>query len=482
MVIPKRKRHKATEVARTLEWILTAFILAFVFRAFFMEAFRIPTGSMAPTLRGDHYRLACHQCGYEFDYGFTGGRKRSITTRCPSCGYYQALEGSTRPTNGDRILVLKSIYQFVEPKRWDVIVFKNPPEPNINYIKRLIGKPGEKVEIIDGDVYINDEIARKPEKVQEELWMPVYNHDHLPARPNQGHFNGHFFRMPFKNISDSNWKLKDDNPTRFVLEGDGDKVHSMYYDTELGNDFKAAYAYNDVARYSIMELVSDIKVSYYVFPGAEPFANGVELSKYGVNYRGWLTEDGVMRIDRVSGGSAEILAKRQIDTGGIEGKPVNVSFVNLDHQLELTVGGEVLVYDLGVYADSAGERNNIEPAVKIFGSGRQELAHVEIHRDIHYTSNSRQDMRGVEGNPVFLKEDQFFAAGDNSPESSDSRLWTTFGIGNKGKRYDKGIVPREYLIGKAVCVYWPGGYKPIPGFPLAIIPDFGDMKFIYGGK
>ena len=84
--------------------------------------------------------------------------------------------------NGDRILVLKCIYQFIEPKRWDVIVFKNPPEPAINYIKRLIGLPGEKVQIIDGDIYIDDKIARKPAKIQKELWMPVYNNDYQPVR------------------------------------------------------------------------------------------------------------------------------------------------------------------------------------------------------------------------------------------------------------------------------------------------------------
>ena len=59
---------------------------------------------------------------------------------------------------GDRIFVLKCIYQFLEPNRWDVVVFNPPMDPKINYIKRMIGLPGEKVEIIDGDVYINDDL------------------------------------------------------------------------------------------------------------------------------------------------------------------------------------------------------------------------------------------------------------------------------------------------------------------------------------
>ena len=60
----EKKKDRAMEIANTFEWLITAFILAFVFRAFVMEAFRIPTGSMADTLKGAHFRLACPQCGY----------------------------------------------------------------------------------------------------------------------------------------------------------------------------------------------------------------------------------------------------------------------------------------------------------------------------------------------------------------------------------------------------------------------------------
>src|SRR4030065_2284906 len=65
-----QKKDRAEEVANIFEWLITAFILAFVFRAFVMEAFRIPTGSMADTLKGAHFRLRCRQCGYEYEHGF----------------------------------------------------------------------------------------------------------------------------------------------------------------------------------------------------------------------------------------------------------------------------------------------------------------------------------------------------------------------------------------------------------------------------
>ena len=41
---------------------------------------------------------------------------------------------------------------------------------------------------------------------------------------------------------------------------------------------------------------------------------------------------------------------------------------------------------------------------------------------------------------------------------------------------------RNYLVGKALFVYWPSGYRPTEGFPLGIIPNLGGMKLIYGGS
>ncbi|HSU65349.1 MAG TPA: S26 family signal peptidase, partial [Tepidisphaeraceae bacterium] len=57
-------------VKETIESILVAFILAFVFRAFVVEAFVIPTGSMGPTLMGAHYRVTCEDCGYSFQVNY----------------------------------------------------------------------------------------------------------------------------------------------------------------------------------------------------------------------------------------------------------------------------------------------------------------------------------------------------------------------------------------------------------------------------
>src|SRR5438067_2376998 len=70
---PRRSepRQDSANVKETLESILVAFILAFIFRCFVVEAFVIPTGSMAPTLLGAHSRYQCPDCGYHFDVNYS---------------------------------------------------------------------------------------------------------------------------------------------------------------------------------------------------------------------------------------------------------------------------------------------------------------------------------------------------------------------------------------------------------------------------
>ncbi|MBQ9827116.1 MAG: signal peptidase I [Lachnospiraceae bacterium] len=78
--------------------------------------------------------------------------------------------GSMEPTvmTGDRVIGLRLAYMFSSPKRGDVIVFKYPDDRSVQYLKRIIGLPGEKVEIKDGKVYINDS-----EEPLEEEYLTV---------------------------------------------------------------------------------------------------------------------------------------------------------------------------------------------------------------------------------------------------------------------------------------------------------------------
>jgi signal peptidase I len=104
-----------------LKPILIALLLALLIRTFAVQAFKIPSGSMEPTLRVGDYLLV-----NKFIYGM----------RIPYTG--------TR------------LFPYEKPQRGDVIVFIYPVDPSKDFIKRVIGREGEKVQIIDNKIYIND--------------------------------------------------------------------------------------------------------------------------------------------------------------------------------------------------------------------------------------------------------------------------------------------------------------------------------------
>lgn len=197
----------------TIESIAVAIILAMIFKTLEAEAYVIPTGSMAPTLMGQHVEIECDECHYWFrtgslDEGPSGNNQSLVTgVRCPMCHKDRLLTRSDsrirgrlnyKPSeydpneesfSGDRIVVSKVEYIFRDPRRWDVIVFKYPGNGKQNYIKRLIGLPGELLALSNGDVYIrnaetqsvgNDDpdqraklIARKPAEKLAAIMIPV---------------------------------------------------------------------------------------------------------------------------------------------------------------------------------------------------------------------------------------------------------------------------------------------------------------------
>ena len=173
-----------------VEQIAIAVVLALLFRGFEGEAFVIPTGSMAPTLMGMHKDIRCDKCGYEIRTGATEERERMAgpvrQVTCPVCRYLNPIDTSRKnhiSFSGDRIVVNKFAYQFSDPKRWDVIVFKFPGNPKQNYIKRLVGLPGETIGVKYGDAYRYDgeqgSILRKPTAKIERLLQVVHDSEYI---------------------------------------------------------------------------------------------------------------------------------------------------------------------------------------------------------------------------------------------------------------------------------------------------------------
>ncbi len=519
---------KVDGVYHTLEWLVTAFAGTLVFIVFVMQVYRIPTGSMAETLRGAHYRIRCPQCGYRYDHDFIARsyglpdtvsptQEMVILPRspiCPTCGFRQrnpvrAQDGrfyvydDTRLVpaethtvfKGAQIFFIKSVYHFFEPKRWDVFVFKNPLEPQINYIKRCIGLPGETVQLVDGDVYINGQIARKPDKVQEELWMLIYDNDYPPVQPERSLFYAHdnlrqarqrdylktSWQQPFIAI-DPDWNLQLENGTVFELNSRGYSVQRIRYNDQYGRGYRAFYAYDDPDSYPHMPIASDLMVQYHLTLQDDSSA-GAQIRKDGQTYQGTVSSDGTLEIVRFTdGGAGETVQQGTVEASAM--KPMTkFRFAAVDRQLVLQYGDKKIVYDLGADLVAVSNERAV-PEVHLVGTGGVRLAHIGLYRDIHYTvvdAMGRPIVHGTPDSPMVLKEDQFFACGDNSPASFDSRFWDIPGKGNNSVTYDPGVVPRDYLVGKAFFVHWPGGYR-VRQEPIRWIPFVDGMKVIYGGR
>ena len=194
------------EFRETCESVVVAIILALLVRAYAVEAFVIPTGSMAPTLMGRHKDVACPQCGQyypvnahkEVDPPYIGrgvgpGYPRIQTGVCSNCQFPAKL--AAEPSyKGDRILVMKFPYLLPDlpgsggPSRWDVVVFAYPEIPEQNYIKRLAGLPGEVLRVSNGDILTRPRgaaaepfrVARKPSAHQAAMQVLVYDDAHRP--------------------------------------------------------------------------------------------------------------------------------------------------------------------------------------------------------------------------------------------------------------------------------------------------------------
>jgi len=164
-----------------------------------------------------------------------------------------------------------------------------------------------------------------------------------------------------------------------------------------------------------------------------------------------------------------------------------IVFTNVDHRLTFQYGKDSVTYDLGEGPDDAGQRlAEITPTVEIFARGKVRISHLAIFRDIHYTVQhfygSNGPVRAAQDNGFTLEANEYFVLGDNSPNSYDGRWWAKPGTGNNGISYRAGVVPRDYLVGKAVFVYWPSGLRFLEKSRPAIVPNVGQIRFIHGGS
>jgi signal peptidase I len=124
--VSEKVETKPNALWENIKVIIQALILAMVIRTVFFQPFTIPSGSMMPTLLVGDYIFV-----NKFAYGYSK----------------YSLPFSPNLFSG-RIL-------GSEPKRGDIVVFRFPPNPDIDYIKRCVGLPGDHIQVTDGVLYVN---------------------------------------------------------------------------------------------------------------------------------------------------------------------------------------------------------------------------------------------------------------------------------------------------------------------------------------
>lgn len=520
----KKSRHHGDGYREMIESIIVAFVLAFLFRTFEAEAFVIPTGSMAPTLMGRHKDVECPQCGYPYrvsaseeiddepqaDPGWRRQPVQVVHATCPNCR--NTIDVRDKPSfKGDRILVLKFPYTFRDPERWDVLVFKFPEQESVNYIKRLVGLPGEQVRIYWGDIYVRPRdgaeqdwrIARKPPAKQQTVQMLVFDNDHQPNK-----------------IRASGW------PDRWQPE-----IQGAWSDADEGREFSVQTAGGNWAwlRYHhLVPTLEDWKLAAGGFPVKQPreqlitdyygYNGGVTseeeaqgkgpgpmVDRLGVHWVGDLTlclevelqqaggellcelVEGYrryqVRFDLTTGNAslwllregaaaAEKLAEAATDmrnTGSYE-----LAFANVDDQLTLWVNGNVVPFGGGERYEPASvqergpSRSDLLPAGIAARDTRLTVRHLQLYRDIYYIGYPAKDYNAPSTASILFdllsSPSSWEAFRDIRERVFDVPPDSYFVLGDNSPRSKDGrlwsrtnTVDEQLLIGQAFFIYWPHG-------------------------
>jgi predicted Zn finger-like uncharacterized protein len=507
MSVDRTAKNPSRVLRDNLESIAVAIVLALIIRQLVGEAFKIPTGSMAPTLLGVHHEVLCPNCRFPYEVGIreidlTGG-----VVECPNCHHVwpgassecggggtvrmrrpawlwnqgtcstsrAVMRGSAGANRvrrgGSRIIVSKLSYRlFGQPRRWQVVVFLYPTLKGEcdacgwewegtkmnekcprcesrririqrrNFIKRLAGLPGERIQIIDGDLYADGRLARKPDDVQRQLWMHVFDSLYWPeALAPWAWPQGRVF------ATDGRWWQGEggvwtvnaaDAPSGEALAEFGRRITDHYgYDAVSSEATQARLDLSGTYRVDDLRLRTDFV----------PLSAGEVLlvleGRDGRFTASFPVGEEAGRTARLSWLGREETREATADVGPRAlGMPAAAELWLGERQATLWLGERRIArIDLG--AERPADRDAYRQAQRVaFGARRARVRfeRVRIARDIYYTPGGRnfdEELQVRPGHYVFL--------GDNSPDSNDSRAW------------DEPQVPGSFVAGRAFMAFWP---------------------------
>ncbi len=466
----KNDRPRPHPVRGTLFFILLAIIGALAARVYLMEAYAIPSGSMAPTLLGDHRHAVCPACGHGFDvdgaldadgapYGRTG-----LMLHCPLCS-----TGVPVPKNllgGDRLMVSKFP---ARPNRWDVVVFRNPqetdplssaPGPNGFFIKRVVGLPGEDLHLLDGHVFVRKQgetdfhIARRADPQENKHWESVA-------------------RSAWRDI-----RTVKNPPAEWSFDfGESpENMRPAYDDATLHpyNQFRQGLKHLGT------ECIQDLRLAGRAENGSGTLAFSTCFA----------TADR-LALDLAPGGRLRLTGNGRVlrETALAPGRPVTLELWLLDHEALAFADGRCVLR----HAFNLPWKNLLgRPAPPSFPEIIETSGHfssVSLSAAIPYLAEVGPDpARGgltrngagkiIMADPVTLPDGSgqpqacWFCVGDNSPASTDSRFWNSLHPEVRermlgGHRFE-GLVPEGLMVGRAWGVAWPAdeeGAAWKPEFP-----------------
>ena len=582
-IIVNKSKANPGGIKDTLESILIALILAFVFRAYFVEAFVIPTGSMATTLYGAHMRFKCEDCGYDFTSNFqapqtpgsdeiniprdafvtinqrgqdgkvrTGATPYVFALTCPNCGFRVPRTLPNNPDNdatappvhyGDRILVMKYVYLIESPQRWDVVVFKSPfdqrdadpsfarrpvnaPEFQQNYIKRLVGLPGEQIMVLDGDVYTRSPnltptsdtafspsgwfVQHKPDHVQSALWRIVHDNDHqprsLPRAPSPRFASPWVTPQGMANFSTENagriFVSNATAPAALAFSPDSNPRTFAFTDWLAFNSTPPQQNPNvNPDQFNYLEVSPDnvvadlqLRLTWQRLTAPANAKLTLELSKRFDRFRVELTPTTATLIRSQPNQPDATLATAPLPSADT----LDLIFENYDYRVALKVNGsEVLATSpqnyapdvAAIYDDFSKNLRQPRPEVRIVAENHNaRISHLSLWRDIFYANRTvnlghKNPLWSSPDQPITLAhggtgDGEYFVLGDNSQLSLDARFWDDpVRLPDEHLFAPDGRVPDRFMLGKAFFIYWPAGHRPIKSLP-GVVPNFEKMRMI----